>query len=95
MFDLGPEDTLDTANHILILRGNKREGIAGFSVSASTPNPVRIGIDGVRHVVIDHVGNLGHVDAPGGNVSGHENLERAFAEPVHYRLSLGLGEIAL
>ena len=31
----GVEDTLDAANHILIFRGNKSEGLTGLSIAAS------------------------------------------------------------
>jgi hypothetical protein len=61
---LDPEDSLEGANHIRIISGNKPEGIAGFSVAASTSDLVGIGVDGVRHVIIDNMGNLGHVDPP-------------------------------
>ena len=92
---LSPEDTLEAANHVLIFRGNQRKGITGFGISAGTSDPVRIGIDGIRHVVINNMGDLGDVDPPGGNVSGHQYLEGAVAEPVHDGLSLALGKIAL
>jgi hypothetical protein len=91
----GPKDNLDAADHILIFRGNKSEGIPGFRIAASTPGSVRIGIDGIWHVVINNMGNLGHVEPPGGNISGHEYLERAVPEAIHYGLTLALGEIAL
>ena len=93
--DLGAQDTLEAADHILIFRGNKSEGITGFGIAAGAADAMGIGISSIRHIVIDDVGNLSHIDAPGGNVSGHQYLEPAGAEAVHGGLPLGLGEIAL
>ena len=93
--DLRAQHTLDPANHVLVFRGQEREGVAGLRGAARTADPVRVIIHAVRHVEVDDVGDGRDVDAARGDVGRDEDLELAAAEAFHRRLPLALGEISL
>ena len=66
-----------------------REGPAGAS------DTMGVGIHCIGHVVIDHVGYLGNIDPPGGNVGCHEDLILAAAESVDRILPFALGQVSM
>src|SRR5271163_2880566 len=49
----------------------------------------------VRQVVVDDVGDVLHVDAAGGDVGGHENLDAALLKPGQRGKTLGLRAVAV
>src|SRR5512147_2388199 len=49
------EHALDTPDHWLVLMRNEREGVPGLCGPARASDPVRVGVRGVRHVIVDHV----------------------------------------
>ncbi len=75
--------------------GNKGEGIAGLCRPAGPADRVGVGIGGIGDVIVDDMGDPGNVNAPGGNVGGHEDLVPAVPEPVERRLALVLGQVSL
>ena len=54
-----------------------------------------VGIRRIGDVVVDHMGDAGHVDAPGRDVRRHQDLVRPVAEAVEGILALVLGEVPL
>ena len=54
-----------------------------------------IGIDRIGHVVVDHVRDLGHVDAARGDVGGHQDIVLAVAKAIDRGLAPVLGHVAL
>jgi len=51
------KDAFDTADHIPVFAGHEGEGIAGLCGTSCAAYPVRVGISGVGHVVVDDVGD--------------------------------------
>ena len=65
---------------------------------ASAPraaDAVRVGLDRVRHVVVDHQGDVGDVDAAPGDVGGDEHVELVRLEALDRRLALVLAAPAV
>ena len=70
-------------------------GLAGLMGAAGAADAMGVGVNRIRHVEVDHMGNLGHVNAAGGDVSGDQDVELAVAEAVDSRLASILGHVAL
>ena len=62
-------------------KGNRQAGAAGAAGAADAVHII-FGLFG--QVVVDHMGDAGHVNAARGHVGGHENFNAAFAQ-VHQR----------
>ena len=89
------KNPLDSAHHGFIVRRHEGESIAIAGSAARSADTVNVGIGGVGHVVVDHVGNAGHVDSPCGDVGRHQDLIGAVSKAVQRRLASLLGQIAL
>ena len=89
------QNVLDGTDHGLVVSGGQGEGIAIAGGAAGPADTMNIGICGVRDVVVDHVGNPGHIDSPCCDVGGHENLKGAVAKAVQSSLASFLGQISL
>ena len=89
------QNLLDGTDHGLVVSGRQGEGIAISGGAAGPADTMNIGICGVRDVVVDHVGNPGHIDSSCGDVGGHENLKGAVAKAVQGSLASFLGQISL
>ena len=91
----GPENSVDGVGHAEIFRGDQGEGIAGAGGPTGPPDAVDVIFGCGRDVVVDDVGDLRNINAPGGDVGGHQNLELPVAESVEGGLTLSLGEVSL
>ena len=60
---------------------------------ASDAVDVAVGV--LRQRVVDDVGQVAHVDAPGGHVGSHQDIDRAVAEFAEYLLALRLRHVAV
>lgn len=83
------------ANHGSVFCAGKGERLAGLFCPACPPNPVGVGVGGIGEVEVNHVGDFRYVDAVGGDISGHQDVEFAGTETVHGLLTCVLGHIAL
>jgi hypothetical protein len=63
--------------------------------AAGATDAVGVGVGGVGDVEVDDVADLGDVDAPGGDVRGHQDPVGAGLEAVEGGLALALGQVAL
>jgi hypothetical protein len=54
---------------------------------------VGVGIGGLRHVVIDDVRNTQNINATGGNVSRHQDFNRAGTEAINGSLYVGNSDL--
>ncbi len=86
---------LDVPHKTPIFRGHEGEGVTHLRGAARTADPVRVGVDGVGHVVVDHMGYAGNVDPPRGDVGGHQDLVLPVAKAAQCILAPVLREIAL
>ena len=81
------QNLLDCTDHGLVVSGRQGEGIAIAGGATGPADTMNIGIGGVRDVIVDHVGNPGHIDSPCGDVGGYENLKGAVAKAVQGSLA--------
>ena len=89
------KDLLDIAYQRLILGNGESKGLAGFVCPAGPADAMGVGVDGVWHVEIDHMGDLGDVNAPGGDIRGNQNVIFSFAKAVNRFLPPVLRHITL
>ncbi len=82
-------------NHLAIFPIGKSQGLAASGGPAGTTGSVGVCFGGVRHIIVDDMGNAKDIDTPGGNIGRHHNFIGAVAKTVHRQLPLLLGEIAL
>ncbi len=81
---------LDAADHGLVLVGDQGEGIACLLGPAGPPDPVGVGVRCVRHIIIDDMGDSGHIDTPGSDIGCNQDPVRAVTESADGRLALVL-----
>ena len=66
---------LDGAEHPPFPGRNKQDGIALAAGPAGAANTVYIGLGVVGNVIIDHVTYALHVQATGGDIGGHQDIQ--------------------
>ncbi len=93
--DPGAEDPLDLPHHALISPGDEGEGLTRVVGTAGAANPVRVGVDGVRHVEVDDVGNVRHVDAAAAMSVATRMSNVPFRKPFDGALALVLRHVSL
>ena len=76
--------------HLRVVHGEEGDRDAGAPGAARPPDAVRVVLDRVRHVVVDHHGHVGHVDAAAGDVGGDQHAVQAVAEALKPLLALVL-----
>ena len=94
-FYLDAQFAFDVADHVTVFGPGQGERLTGLFGAAGPSDAVGIGVGGVWEVKVDNVGDFGDIDAVGGDVSGHQDVELAGAEPVHRLLPGVLRHIAL
>lgn len=68
--DAVAQQALDGTYHRRIVRGNKAERLAGLFGAPCPTDAMGVGIHRVRHIKVDDMADLCHIDAPGGDVRG-------------------------
>lgn len=92
----GPgQASLDAFDQVDILTGGKAHCLAAQAGAAGAAGAMDVGLGGIRHVVVDHMGNPGNINAPGSDICCHQHLEPAALEAVHSLFTHVLGKIAL
>src|SRR5690554_6323273 len=79
--------------HLLVADEGQRH--AGALGTGSTPHPVHIVFRVVGHIVVDHQIDAVHIDAPGNDVGGYQNLRVSVAEAEHHLFPLPLFQIGV
>jgi hypothetical protein len=51
---------------------------------------MHIGVDRLRHIIVNDVRNVPHIETACGEVGRHQDLKRAAPEALEGRLTLGL-----
>ena len=95
MLHRSADGPIDRPYHLGILRGDQGERISAAFGPAGSTDAVNIGLGGGGDVEIDDMGNIGDIDAAGGDIRGHQNLIRSGAEAVECCLAPPLGQVAL
>ena len=86
---------IDGAYHIFIFSGNKRECFATARRAAGAPDSMNVCIGRGRDIVVDDMGNPGDINAPGGDIGGHQNLKCTIPKAFQCSLATSLGKIPL
>ena len=93
--DGSAHESFDRLEYLFVFGGDKGESDAFPEHAARTADAVGVGFGCVRDVKVDDVGNLGDVDAPGGDIRGHHDGGLAGSERRHGFITLTLGEVSL
>ena len=78
-----PAGPFDRLEHPLLAGLGQGDRHALAPGPADPPDAVYVGVGRRRDVVVDDVGELLEVEAPGGDVGGHHQVRRAAPEPAH------------
>ena len=71
--DSATEKSLQSSQVGIVVRSQEADGFADGLGSARPADPMNIVLGVAGKVVVDDVGNTLHVDAPGGDIGGHQN----------------------
>ena len=75
--------------------GNEGEGHPGSGGTAGTANAMHVGVDRLRHIIVNDVRNVPHIETACSEVGRDQDLKRAAPEALEGRLTLGLRQVAL
>ena len=79
----------------LLARVDQQQGEAAPGGPGRPPAPVDVGLRGAGDLVVDHVLDVGDVQAPGRHIRGHQELVLAGGEPVQVLEKLLLMELGV
>ena len=71
------EPASELAHFVLLAGADERDADALAPGAAGAPDPMDVGVVVVRRVEVDHVRDAVDVDAPGGDVGGHQRVDAA------------------
>ena len=80
-----PQELLDSPQPYVVFRGDEARGPAARLYAGGPADPVDVIFRRIRHIVVDDVPDIGHVDPPSRDIRGHEDPERAAPEPFQRR----------
>ena len=89
-FQRRAERTLKREHHGRIVVGDEGEGHSGSGGTAGAANAMHIGVDRLRHIIVNDVRNVPHIKTACGKVGRDQDLKRATPEALEGRLTLGL-----
>jgi hypothetical protein len=75
--------------------GDKGEGHPGSGGTTGAANAMHIGVHGLRHIVVNDVRSMPHIETAGREVGRHQDRERATPEAIEGCLAPGLRQVAL
>ena len=86
---------LDGAQHIALPGSDEQDGLALASRPARAADAVHVGFRVVRHVVVHDMADSLDVEAAGGDIGGHHDVDLAGFQTRDGALALGLGNVAV
>ncbi len=95
LLDARADNAVDGAQNRVIVRGHQVEGLAAAFGPTGSADAMDIGIRGGGDIEVDHMRDIGDIDAPGRDVGGHQDLKFSRAKTVQGRLAPCLGKVAL
>jgi hypothetical protein len=78
-----------------VLVGNESERHTGSGGTAGAADAMHIVVDRVRHIIVNDVRNVPHIEPTGRDVGCHQDLEGAAPETIERRLTPGLRQVSL
>ena len=94
-FQRRAERTLKRGHHGRVVVGDEGEGHPGSGGTASAADAMHISVDRLRHIIVNDVRNVPHIETACGEVGRDQDLKRAAPEALEGRLTLGLRQVAL
>ena len=95
LFDAFAQCPFYIALHIHIFSGGESECFSSFCSPARTADSMRVCVNRVRHIEVNHMGDVGYVDTARGDVRSHEDVIFAITKTIDRLLPLVLRHIAL
>lgn len=74
-FNAPSDHATDSLHHGCVVTGRKREGLTRAQHAARASRAVDVSFRGVGHVIIDHMGHSGDVNAARGDVGSDQDLK--------------------
>ena len=87
--------TFEIADEAALAWGHEQHGFAGATRSAGATDPVHIGLTVERHVVVDHQTDPFHVEATGGHIGCHRDVDAAASQAFNGAFALVLRNITI
>ncbi len=88
-------EALDAAQRHHVVTAHQGNGGAGGASAAGAANAVHVVFGKARQVEVEHMADAGHVDAAGGHVGGHQQIELATAQLGQRAGALALRHVAM
>ena len=82
------KEAVDVSQQSRVSGCAKRNGVTVGAGSGGAPYAVYVGLRFQREIIVDHMGDVVHVDSPGRHVGGDEHIDSSFLE-VGQRLGSG------
>ena len=95
LLERSAHDFFNPLNLALFAQIDEAEADTPLIGTTCTTAAVNVGFDVVGQVIINNVRQFLHVDATGGHVGSHQQLQAAFAEMVHHIVAHCLGKVAM
>src|SRR5690606_22066751 len=89
-FNFLPDMAFDGAQQAGFAAGHEQYGFTGAAGSTGTADAVHVGFAVIRNVVVDDVAETVHVQAAGGHVGCHQNVEAVFLQALDGFFTHGL-----
>jgi hypothetical protein len=86
---------LNRGHHSGIFVSDEGEGHPGSRGTARAADAMHIGVNRLRHIVVDDMRNVPHIETACREVGRHQDRKRTAPEALEGRLTLGLGQVAL
>ncbi len=93
--DLLVGHALDDLQHAALTRGDQQQRATIAASAAGTTDAVHVGLGIIGHVHVEYVSDARHVQAAGGDVGGHYDVQTAVLERFDDALALVLGDVAI
>src|SRR6266540_3174923 len=94
-FDGSAHNAFERPDHIVIIRRDECERVAGTLGASRTTDAMDVGIGSVWHVEVDHMRNTVNVQTACRNVGSDHDAEVSCFEAVQGLLTLSLGAVAV
>ena len=88
-------DSFEGPDHVVVFWCDERERVPGALGAACAPNAMDIRVGGIRHVVVDNVGDTVDIEPARGDVGGDHDAEVTGLETAQGLFTLPLRSVAV
>ena len=93
--DFSLDSALNQLQLAELTRSDEGHSYAGVACTTGTADAVNVAFRILRNIKVDNVGNVVNVDTAGSNVGSNQHINSAFAEFLHYAVTLVLAQVAM